>query len=104
MLLFLCHSFTMLKYNINGLDFSKDVSKRFASSGAIDNNPEKSAALKKGCVEVVFGGHLLEELMALLTANEKLTSHGGAKNSPYCVPKGAIEVKLGKGITKKKKK
>jgi len=93
-----------LKYNINGVDFSKDVSKRFASSGAIDTNPKKSAALKKGCVEVVFGGHLLEELTALLTGNAKITSHGGAKKSPYCVPKGAIDYKLGKGVTKKKSK
>ncbi len=60
-------------------------------------------ALKKGRVEVEFQGHLLEELQALLTGNAKISSHGGAKNSSYCIPKDVIEVKLKKGVPKRKK-
>ena len=54
------------------------------------------AALKKGRVEVVLQGNLAKELEALLTGNEKLTSHGGAKGGSYRVPKGVIEIEYGK--------
>ncbi len=92
-----------LQYSINPAEFARDVSKRFACSSGIEDNPPMREALKKGRVEVEFQGHLLEELQALLTGNEKLSSHGGVKNSSYCIPKGVIEVKLKKGVPKRKK-
>jgi hypothetical protein len=51
----------------------------------------------------MFQGNLAQELQALLLGDEKLSCHGGTKNSEYCLPKGIFEVSL-KGIAKQKKK
>ena len=80
------------------------MTRQFAYSASLSADAGKRAALKKGCVEVTVQGHWLKELMALLYANEQLTSQGGAKNSPYYVPKGLIESAVKKGLPKKKKK
>lgn len=58
--------------------------------------------LKKGQVECIFQGHLVQELQALLLGNDKLSSHGGSKNSQYAIPKGVFEVNLRKGVSKRK--
>lgn len=86
--------------------FAKDVARRFACAGGVETTPVKGGgALKKGCVELVFQGHLLEELTALLMGgNTKICSHGGVKDSPYIIPKGIIESKVGKNVPKKKKR
>ncbi len=49
-------------------------------------------------------GHLSEELTALLTGDEKLTAHGGAKGAEYNLPKSVIKVTLRKGVPARKKR
>jgi translation initiation factor 2D len=90
-------------YAIDPVNFSKDVARRFACSGTVETDPAAAgrAALKKGRVEVVFQGNLVEELEALLM-DENLTSHGGAKGSDYCIPKNVIDVTLRKGVPGRK--
>ena len=82
----------------------KDVSHRFACSGSAEENPENRAALPTGHVELVFQGNLASELEALLLGDDSLTLHGGAKDSPYRLPKNAIESVLRKGVPARKKK
>lgn len=91
------------EYGVDATEFSKEVAKRFACAAAIDTEP-KGGALKKGHVELVFQGHLVDELRALLLGDERLTSHGGARGSPYSLPSSAIRVTLKKGVAAKKKK
>jgi hypothetical protein len=53
---------------------------------------------EKGRVKLVFQGNLSEELTALLTRDETLTSHGGVKGSEYNLPKSVINISLRKGV------
>jgi translation initiation factor 2D len=89
-------------YGIDPVAFLREVTKRFACSGIVETEPEGRAALKKGCVELDFQGNLAEELQALLLGDEKLSSHGGAKDSEYSLPKSAIDVVLKKNVPTKK--
>ena len=82
----------------------KDVSHRFACSGSAEETPANRAALPTGHVELVFQGNLSTELEALLLGDDSLTSHGGAKDSPYRLPKNAIDLVLRKGVPARKKK
>lgn len=93
----------MEEYGIDGKSLSNDVSHRFACSASAETNPFGRPALKKNCVEIVFQGRLDVELTALLTGDEKMSTHGGAKNSDYNLPKSVINVSLRKGIPAKKK-
>jgi len=91
----------------DGEALCQDVSRRFACAGKVVHDPttEKRPALaKKNHVELVFQGHLAEELQALLMGDEKGSSHGGVKNSPYSVPKQVIDVELRKGVSARKKR
>ena len=90
------------EYGMDAADFCREVSRRFALSGAVETEPTEK--LKKGHVELIFQGHLSAELSALLLGDERLTSHGGAKNSPYCLPKQSLKVTLRKGVPAKKGK
>ncbi|GKY96238.1 hypothetical protein MPSEU_000583700 [Mayamaea pseudoterrestris] len=92
----------MEDYGIHAASFCTDVSRRFACSGAIEEEP--SEALKKDHVELQFQGNLAEELEALLTGDASLTSHGGAQNSDYRVPKCCVEVIRRKGVPARKKR
>ena len=92
------------EYGINPDFFANDVSKRFACSSSIEREAAGRETLKKGHVECVFQGNLVEELSALLLGNEKLSSHGGAKNSEYSLPKGVFNIDLKKGVSKGKNK
>ena len=94
----------MEEYGIDGEAFCKDVSKRFACAGTVVTDDPQMGALKKGNCEVVFQGHLVEELRALLLGDERLSTHGGAKRSEYSLPKQSIAVTLKKGIPAKKRK
>lgn len=94
----------MEEYGVEGESLSQDVSHRFACSATIETAPVGRPALKKGRVELVFQGHLSEELTALLSGDEKLTSHGGVKGGEYNVPKSVIHVVLRKGVPAKKKR
>ncbi|KAL7498347.1 hypothetical protein ACHAWT_009395 [Skeletonema menzelii] len=93
----------MEEYGIDGKSLSNDVSHRFACSASVETNPVGRPALKKNCVEIVFQGRLDVELTALLTGDENMSTHGGAKNSDYNLPKSVINVSLRKGIPAKKK-
>jgi len=90
------------EYGINPVSFANDVSKRFATSSTVDEDPKRNgrAALKKkNYVEVGFQGHLGEELRVLLTSGaEGRSSHGGAKGGNYKVPKNVIDLLLKKGL------
>ncbi|GKY99920.1 hypothetical protein MPSEU_000945600 [Mayamaea pseudoterrestris] len=92
----------MEDYGIHAASFCTDVSRRFACSGAMEEEP--SEALKKDHVELQFQGNLAEELEALLTGDASLTSHGGAQNSKYRVPKCCVEVIRRKGVPARKKR
>jgi len=94
----------MEEYGIDAESLSTEVSNRFACSSTVETNPVGRAALKRGRAELVFQGHLSEELTALLTGDEKLSSHGGAKGSDYCLPKNVIKVTLRKGVPARKKR
>jgi len=84
---------------------SKDVSHRFACSASIETDaPTGRPALKKGRAELTFGGHLSEELTALLTGDETLTSHGGVKGGGYNLPRSVIDITLRKGVPARKKR
>jgi translation initiation factor 2D len=89
-------------YGIDPIYFSKDVAKRFACAAAVDTDAVGRAALKKGRAELIFQGNLSAELEALLI-DETLTSHGGAKDSDYCLPKNVIALTLRKGVPGYKK-
>jgi translation initiation factor 2D len=101
---FLTHIRGMEEYGIDGESLSRDVSHRFACSSTIETNPVGRPALKKGRVELVLQGHLSEELSALLTGDESLTSHGGVKGGEYNLPKSVINVVLRKGVLARKKR
>jgi translation initiation factor 2D len=90
-------------FGVDPLAFAREVSKRFACAATINLDP-KGANCKKGYVELVFQGHLVDELRALLVGDDRLTSHGGAKGSRYGLPRKAIHVTLKKGVPAKKKK
>ena len=93
-------------YQIDPTAFSKDVARRFACSASIETDPVaagRAALKKKGRVELVFQGNLVNELEALLV-DEKLSDHGGAKGSTYSVPKNALDVVLRKGVPSSGKK
>ena len=94
----------MEEYGVEGEPLSQDVSHRFACSATVETSPVGRPALKKGRVELVFQGHLSEELTALLSGDEKLTSHGGVKGGEYNIPKSVINVVLRKGVPAKKKR
>ncbi|KAL7471292.1 hypothetical protein ACHAXS_011591 [Conticribra weissflogii] len=94
----------MEEYGIDAESLSAEVSNRFACSSTVETNPVGRATLKKGRAELVFQGHLSEELTALLTGDEKLSGHGGAKGSDYCLPKNVIKVTLRKGVPARKKR
>ena len=79
------------------------MSKRFACASSVETTSD-GAALKKGAVEVLIQGHQANELQALLTRNDKFSSHGGTKSGKYCIPENVIEVSLRKGVLSKKKK
>mmetsp|Transcript_32158 Transcript_32158/g.67599 ORF Transcript_32158/g.67599 Transcript_32158/m.67599 type:complete len:796 (-) Transcript_32158:293-2680(-) len=94
----------MEEYGVDGEKLSQDVAHRFACSSSALSDPVGRPALKKGRVELVLQGHLSEELTALLTGDESLTSHGGVKGSEYSLPKTVINVVLRKGIPARKKR
>ncbi|KAL7434745.1 hypothetical protein ACHAXM_004255 [Skeletonema potamos] len=93
----------MEEYGIDGKSFANDVSHRFACSASVETNPVGRPALKKNRVEIVFQGRLDVELTALLSGDEKMSTHGGAKNANFNLPKSVINVVLRKGIPAKKK-
>ena len=101
---FLTHLRGMEEYGIGGEGLAQEVSHRFACSSSIETDPVGRPALKKDRVEITFQGHLSEELTALLTGDEKTSSHGGAKGSDYSLPKSVINVALRKGVPARKKR
>ena len=94
----------MEEYGVGGESLSQDLSHRFACSSTIETNPVGRPALKKGRVELVLQGHLSEELNALLSGDETLTSHGGVKGGEYNLPKSVINIVLRKGVPARKKR
>ena len=93
----------MEEYGIDGTVLSRDVSHRFACSGSAESDPVGRPALRKGRVEIVFQGHLSEEIAALLVGDEGC-AHGGARDGGYNLPKSVVKVSLRKGVPAKKKR
>ena len=88
-------------YFIDPSTFANDVSKRLACASSTE---ELISSTKQKSTQVEFQGHIVEELTALLLGNDKISSHGGIKDSPYNVPKGVISLNLRKGVPTKKKR
>ncbi|EJK49934.1 hypothetical protein THAOC_31138 [Thalassiosira oceanica] len=93
----------MEEYGIDGTVLARDVSHRFACSGSAESDPVGRPALRKGRVEIVFQGHLSEEIVALLVGDEGCV-HGGARDGGYNLPKSVVQVSLRKGVPAKKKR
>jgi translation initiation factor 1 (eIF-1/SUI1) len=93
-------------YNVDPKELAKEVSRRFACSSSIldEHNTDGRAGLKKDRVELEFQGNLVDELEAFLVGDASLTDHGGAKGSPYALPKNSIRVVLRKGVPARKKR
>ena len=87
----------MEHYRINASDLRQELAQRFACAVTLEENPIEYK-LPKNHVELQLQGKMVDEVKALLTGDERLTSHGGAKNSPYQIPSNALEVVLGKGV------
>jgi translation initiation factor 2D len=85
------------QYGINPSHFSREAATRFALAATVEEGPAKG-------VDVLVQGNLVEELEALLIGDERLTVHGGARDSPFRIPKNAINVELRKGVPTRKKK
>lgn len=92
------------EYGIEAASFCKEVAKRFACAGTIVTDDPHFGALKNGHAELIFQGNLVEELQALLLGDERLSTHGGAKESTYSLPKDSISITLKKGVPSKKRK
>jgi len=90
-------------YGIEPTYFSKDVAKRLACAATIEDDPVGRAALKKGRVEVVFQGNVVDELEALLTGDETMLHHGGVKDSEYAIPAKVLDITLRKGVPARKR-
>jgi translation initiation factor 2D len=86
------------QYGIDPACFAREAATRFASAATVEEGPAPKAA------DVLVQGNLVEELEALLIGDERLTVHGGARDSPFRVPKSAINVELRKGVPARKKK
>lgn len=78
-----------------------EVSQRFACASTIVTTQSSS---KRATTELLIQGNLAQELEALLTGDASKTKHGGAKNSPFCLPKYSIQKVLRKGVPAKGKK
>ena len=95
------------EYEINPVSFANDVSKRFATSATIDEDPKhagREALKKKNHVEIGFQGNIGEELQVLLTGGaEGRSGHGGAKGGSYKVPKNVIDLRLEKRVSARRK-
>ena len=92
------------EYGIEAAALSQDVARRFACAATVETTaPAGRPALKKDRAELVFQGHLAGELTALLTGDEKASSHGGAKGGVYRLPKRVIHVVVRKGVPARKK-
>ncbi|EJK77636.1 hypothetical protein THAOC_00516, partial [Thalassiosira oceanica] len=83
----------MEEYGIDRTVLARDVSYRFACSGSAESDPVGRPELRKGRVEIVFQGHLSEEIAALLVGDEGC-AHGGAGDEGYNLPKSAVNVSL----------
>jgi translation initiation factor 2D len=91
-------------YEDFGLDaetLCHEISQRFACASTIVTTQSSS---KRATTELLIQGNLAQELEALLTGDASKTKHGGAKDSPYCLPKNSIQKVLRKGVPAKGKK
>lgn len=91
-------------FGVDAAELSKEIAQRFACSSSIEESNTNRAALRKGRVELVFSGNLVDELEAFLLNDPSLCSHGGAKGSPYHLPKNSIQVTLRKGVPARKRR
>ena len=78
-----------------------EISQRFACASTVVTTQNSS---KRTSTELLIQGNLAQELEALLTGDASKTKHGGAKDSPYCLPKNSIQKVLRKGVPAKGKK
>jgi len=90
-------------YRINGAELRQQMAQRFACAATVEENPV-DYKLPKDHVEVQLQGNWVDEVEALLVGDESLTSHGGAKNSPYHLPPNAVDVVLRKGVPARKRR
>lgn len=99
---FVTHVRGVEAYDINPDDLASDIAHRFACASRVEEVHRSHN--RKPCRELVLQGNLADELEALLTGDERLSSHGGVKHADYRLPKNAIEVVLRKGVPARKKR
>jgi translation initiation factor 1 (eIF-1/SUI1) len=89
-------------YGVDPSAFARLVATRFACATTVEAGVPSTT--KATTDDVLIQGNLVDELEALLTGDERLTSHGAARDSPFRVPKNAIQIELRKGVPSRKKK
>jgi translation initiation factor 2D len=92
----------MEDFGIAANDLQSQIAHRFGCAVGVEEDPHQK--LPKNHVELVLQGNLVDEVEALLVGDASLTDHGGAKDSPYCIPANAVEVVLRKGVPARKKR
>lgn len=80
-------------FGLEGESLRNEVAQRFGMAGVLENENE-----------LMFQGNVAREMEAFLTGDTMLSSHGGAKNSPYRLPRNAIEAIYRKGVPVPKKR
>ena len=86
------------KFGIAPPALAKDIAQRFACATSTEPSGNSN-----GSLQVLIQGKLSIELKALLIGDASITTHGGAKNSSYSIPKSAVEIVLRKGVPKAKR-
>jgi len=84
---YVTHMTGFVEFGLDGEELRSEVSHRFGLAGSSESKNE-----------LLFQGSVAEQLEALLTGDERLTSHGGAKGSPYALPRNAIVPIYRKGV------
>lgn len=92
----------MEDFGIAATDLQRQIAHRFGCAVGVEEDPHQK--LRKNHVELVLQGNLVDEVEALLVGDASLTDHGGAKDSPYHIPRNAVEVVLRKGVPARKKR
>ncbi|GAX09633.1 translation initiation factor 2D [Fistulifera solaris] len=89
------------EFRLDAETLCHEISQRFACAATIIKTQSSS---KRATTELLIQGNLAQELEALLTGDASKTKHGGAKDSPYSLPKNSIQKVLRKGVPAKGKK
>lgn len=83
------------RFNVDLASFAKDVSSRFDCTYTLEERTKSRISETSNRVfHIEFIGSLTNELKALLLGDETITSHRGAMQSTYLLPKNAVDARL----------